>query len=75
MNYIYECDGRIFPLEEFDETVVEHKKYFCVVCTKCSNVPVLHMLERGEKIPEGMWKNKKTGDRLYGNCNYDPEEE
>jgi hypothetical protein len=46
MKYVYECKGKIKELKDDQETIVEHKHYFCVVCTECSNVPVLHSLER-----------------------------
>ena len=75
MKYKYKCNGIEKNLKDHQETLVEHKQYFCVVCNECSNVPVLHLLERGEVLPEGMWKNKKTGDRLYGPNIYDPEAE
>lgn len=48
MKYIYECNGEIKDLEDSQETLVEHKSYFMVVCQDCCNVPVLHLLKRGE---------------------------
>jgi hypothetical protein len=45
-DYEYVCDGIRRALRDYQETIVEHKIYFCVVCTDCSNVPVLHLLTR-----------------------------
>ena len=46
MNYVYDCNGDVKSLRDDQPTIVEHKKYFCVVCSDCCNVPVLHMLRR-----------------------------
>ena len=48
MKYIYECNGETKNLKDDQETLVEHKSYFVVVCNDCCNIPVLHLLERGE---------------------------
>lgn len=45
-DYEYECNGQVMTLTDDQETIVEHKKYFCVICTDCCNVPVLHLLTR-----------------------------
>jgi hypothetical protein len=47
-SYIYDCNGVTKQLQDDQETIVEHNKYDCVVCTDCCNVPVLHLLRRGE---------------------------
>jgi len=46
MNYVYNCNGQEKVLTDDQETRVEHGRMFCVVCSDCCNVPVLHMLER-----------------------------
>jgi len=46
MNYVYTCQGQEKILKDTQETVIEHEKYFCVKCSDCCNVTVLHMLER-----------------------------
>lgn len=46
MNYVYTCNGKEHMVKDTDECIVEHNKYFCVICHKCCNVPVLHLLER-----------------------------
>jgi len=46
MNYVYNCKGQEKVLADGQETVVEHGRMFCVVCSDCCNVPVLHMLDR-----------------------------
>lgn len=48
MNYVYDCNGDVKKLTDDQATIVEHKKYFCVVCSDCCNVPVLHMLRRDD---------------------------
>jgi hypothetical protein len=48
MKYIYECEGKIKQLKDDDETKLEHNTYFVIVCKKCCNVPVFHLLKRGE---------------------------
>jgi len=48
MNYTYECNGEIKTLMDTQETIIEHRQYFCVICTDCSNVPVLHLLNRSD---------------------------
>jgi hypothetical protein len=45
-DYTYVCNGKTIVLRDDQTTIVEHKKYFCVVCTDCCNVPVLHLLNR-----------------------------
>ena len=47
-HYVYDCDGKIKNLGDDQDTIVDHDKYFCVVCSDCCNVPVLHLLTRGE---------------------------
>lgn len=47
-DYEYTCNGQVKVLRDDQETIVEHKDYFCVVCTECCNVPVLHLLTRTE---------------------------
>jgi hypothetical protein len=46
--YVYDCNGETKQLGDDQETIVEHDKYFCVICKECCNVPVLHILTRGE---------------------------
>lgn len=46
MNYVYNCNGQEKILTDDQETSVEHGSMFCVVCSECCNVPVLHMLDR-----------------------------
>ena len=48
MKYVYECDGILKQLQDDQETLVDLDRYFCVVCKECCNVPVLHLLKRGE---------------------------
>lgn len=48
-TYTYDCNGDTKTLKDDQDTIVEHDKYFCVICTDCSNVPVLHLLNRGGK--------------------------
>ena len=43
-KFTYECKGQTIVLSD-EETRHEHGKYFVVVCDKCCNVPVLHLLE------------------------------
>jgi len=45
-HYEYVCNGKTWTLWDDQETIVEHKQYYCVVCTECCNVPVLHLLKR-----------------------------
>ncbi len=55
MKYVYQCNGVQRDLKDDQETHVERKKYFCVICTDCCNVPVLHLLTRkedNEKVPQ-----------------------
>ncbi len=53
MKYVYECCGKIKELKD-QETKVENGQYFVVICHECCNVPVCHLLERGQlaEIPD-----------------------
>ena len=44
-KYKYKCNGKTVIL--FDEKT-EHVNgnYFCVICEKCSNIPVFHILRK-----------------------------
>ena len=42
-TFTYECRGETIVLTN-EETRHENGKYFVVVCDKCCNVPVLHLL-------------------------------
>ena len=44
IDYEYVCNDVRRALRDDQETLVEHGKYFCVVCTECCSVPVLHLL-------------------------------
>ena len=46
-KYVYECDGKAVTLTD-EKTEHVHGKFFTVICEKCCNVPVLHLLERAE---------------------------
>lgn len=46
-HYVYDCDCQTKDLGDDQDTIVDHK-YFCVVCSDCCNVPVLHLLTRGK---------------------------
>ena len=52
-EYTYECNGETITLTD-EETRHEHGKYFVVVCHKCSNVPVLHILYKGDAPASGL---------------------
>ena len=43
-QFTYECKGKTIDLTD-EETLNEHGKYFVVICNKCCNVPVFHLLE------------------------------
>ena len=45
-DYEYTCNGVRRALLDDQETIIEHKQYYCVVCAECCNVPVLHLLTR-----------------------------
>ena len=44
--YTYQCDGEVKDLTDDQKTIVDRKRFFCVICTDCCNVPVLHLLTR-----------------------------
>lgn len=44
-KYTYECNGKTITLTN-EKTDHVHGKYFIVICDKCCNVPVSHLLER-----------------------------
>jgi len=43
-TFTYECNGETVTLTN-EETSHENGRYFCVICNKCCNVPVLHLLK------------------------------
>lgn len=45
MPYEYECNGKTIQLTN-EKTEHEHGKFFVVICEKCCNVPVYHLLIR-----------------------------
>jgi hypothetical protein len=45
MDYVYTCRNKEIQLTD-EKTDIKHGKYFLVVCDKCCNIPVLHMLHR-----------------------------
>lgn len=44
-KFTYECKGKTITLTD-EETSHENGKYFVVICKKCCNVPVLHLLRK-----------------------------
>jgi len=44
-KYVYYCKGEEIELTT-EDTSDEHGRYFVVVCDKCCNIPVFHLLER-----------------------------
>ncbi len=48
-DYWYSCRGEKVKLKSSDHTEFKHGRYFLVVCAKCCNVPVTHLLRREEK--------------------------
>ena len=44
-KFTYECSGKTIVLTD-EKTSHENGKYFCVICDKCCNVPVLHSLRK-----------------------------
>jgi len=44
-EFTYECKGKTIKLTD-EETYHEHGKYFVVLCDKCCNVPVFHLLTK-----------------------------
>ena len=52
-KYVYECNGKTIVLTD-EETRHEHGRYFVVVCDKCCNVPVLHLLRKGNVPASGL---------------------
>jgi len=46
--YVYQCNGKDITLTD-EQTDEVHGMFFVVICDKCSNVPVLHLLERRSK--------------------------
>ena len=48
-DWWYTCRGREVKLTEVDQTALKHGKYFLVICGKCCNVAVTHLLWRREE--------------------------
>lgn len=51
MRYVYDCKGQVCELKDSDETIVRRlvkKMAFMIVCDKCCNVKVLHLLRRSD---------------------------
>ena len=46
-KFTYECNGQTIELTN-EKTLHELGRYFVVVCDKCCNVPVLHLLKKEE---------------------------
>ena len=44
-KHTYECGDETVELTN-EETYLEGGKYFVVVCDKCSNIPVFHLLRK-----------------------------
>ena len=44
-KFTYECKGETISLTT-EETKHQSGRYFMVVCDKCCNVPVLHLLQQ-----------------------------
>ena len=42
-TFIYNCNGKDIVLTD-EKTEHEHGKYFVVICDKCCNIPVFHLL-------------------------------
>jgi len=40
----YKCNGKTITLTN-EKTEFVHGKYFAVICNKCCNIPVLHLIE------------------------------
>ena len=44
-KFTYECDGETIDLTD-EETSHQNGKYFVVLCDKCCNIPVFHLLTK-----------------------------
>jgi hypothetical protein len=44
-KFEYECNGEIIQLTD-EKTSHERGKYFVVLCDKCCNIPVFHLLKK-----------------------------
>lgn len=44
-KFIYECKGETIELTN-EETQHEAGRFFVVICNKCCNIPVFHLLKR-----------------------------
>lgn len=44
-KYTYECDGKTITLTN-EKTEHSFGKYFVVICDKCCNIPVTHLLKK-----------------------------
>jgi len=47
-KYIYKCNGKIVTLTN-EKTDHLHGMFFVVICDKCCNISVLHLLERAKE--------------------------
>ena len=51
MRYVYNCNGREVTLTDDDATKirkVSNKMFFFIICDKCCNIKVLHILRRAD---------------------------
>lgn len=46
-KFIYECKGETIELSD-EQTEHEAGRYFVVLCDKCCNIPVFHLLRQKE---------------------------
>lgn len=57
-QFTYECKGKTIDLTD-EKTLNEHGKYFVVICNKCCNVPVFHLLEEKNNQRLGIGEPKR----------------